>query len=230
MKQAVFLVVDYGIDGGGKESIRYASINEEDRDAWYEASENKAYQSKVDRVCDLDEVGKALWNRINGLERLAMQKGMVPLSAYPSTEDNPQLSKEEFEFAAYVVIAAAIDHIRSAWDARWFKHGGLSKFLKGRQQLPEPVRDHFFNFVINQLGWSLSILYAQTCNDGIGVAEALDIDGIGGYLRTWAEHRYAGSVGIHPSQDDPDVGEEDLPSAKKLAKTWCESLWKSMGI
>ena len=74
MKQAVFLICDYGCDGKAKESIIYASTNEDERDDFFSNDPNKAYYLKVDRVYNLDQIAQQAWNRLDGLEKLALER------------------------------------------------------------------------------------------------------------------------------------------------------------
>lgn len=74
MKQAVFLVCGYGCDGKGRESIIYASTYEDERDDFFSNDPNKAYYLKVDRVYDLDQIAQQTWKKLDGLERLALER------------------------------------------------------------------------------------------------------------------------------------------------------------
>lgn len=75
-KQAVFLIVDHGIDGRDKETIRFASLDEAERDRVHSESKNRAYLSTVDRVVDLDARRKTALEKLDGLDFLAL--GLTP--------------------------------------------------------------------------------------------------------------------------------------------------------
>lgn len=81
MKQALYLAVDHGIDGRERESIRFASLDEQERDNWIEQSPNKAWLTPVDRVSDLQAVALAAWKKLDGLERLALLQTDAPMWA-----------------------------------------------------------------------------------------------------------------------------------------------------
>lgn len=79
MKQAIFLVVDHGIDGRDKESIMFASLDEAERDAWYENSPNKNWYRCVDRVGDLQTIALEAWKKLDGLEKFALLRTDAPM-------------------------------------------------------------------------------------------------------------------------------------------------------
>lgn len=71
-KQAIFLACDYGIDGRAPRSIRFASLDEAERDAWIESSPNKAWLSPMDVVEDLEVAKEKALKKLDGLDRLAL--------------------------------------------------------------------------------------------------------------------------------------------------------------
>lgn len=72
MKQAVFLALDHGQDGRDRESIRFASTVEAERDQFIETSKVKQYLSKADRVIDLAEQHDKALKKLDGLDKLAL--------------------------------------------------------------------------------------------------------------------------------------------------------------
>ena len=72
MKQAIFLIVDHGIEGREPESIQFAFTDETERDQFYEKHPNKPYFSMVDRVVDLEAHRKEALGKLNGLDKLAL--------------------------------------------------------------------------------------------------------------------------------------------------------------
>ena len=78
-KQAIFLVTDSGGDGRARASIIYASTDEVERDDWHKNHENKNYYTCIDEVHDLDEVAKKAWKKLNGLEKLSLERTDCPI-------------------------------------------------------------------------------------------------------------------------------------------------------
>lgn len=74
MKKAIFLVNDYGVDGRGEKYCVFASECEKERDNWYNESVNKNFYSKEDVVADLDEVARNVWNKLDSLEKLSLER------------------------------------------------------------------------------------------------------------------------------------------------------------
>lgn len=72
MKEAIFLVVDTGIDGREPARVVFASRREDVRDMWFEESPRKNWYHKKDIVADLDEVAWKTWARLDGLEQFAL--------------------------------------------------------------------------------------------------------------------------------------------------------------
>ncbi len=79
MKQAIFLVTHNGCDGKARESIVFASVDEHEREAWFDASPNKNFYRKVDRVIDLEAAAKEARKKLNGLDVLALRHNSVEL-------------------------------------------------------------------------------------------------------------------------------------------------------
>jgi hypothetical protein len=79
MKQAIFLVTEYGYEGKGPKSIVYASTLESERDEYFESSPNKNFYSREDMVGDLDEIALKTWTKLNGLEKLSLERVDCPI-------------------------------------------------------------------------------------------------------------------------------------------------------
>lgn len=79
MKQAIFLVVANGFEVGGRDHIIYASTIESERDTVLANSKNQSRYSKTEIVADLDDVARQAWLRLNGLERLALERTDCPI-------------------------------------------------------------------------------------------------------------------------------------------------------
>jgi hypothetical protein len=77
MKQAVFLAVDHGVDGRDRESIRFASLDENARDKWIKESPNKAWLTPVDRVVDLAVVATDAWKKLDALQVMAIKNSTI---------------------------------------------------------------------------------------------------------------------------------------------------------
>lgn len=78
MKQAIFLIVDHGMEGRDKESIQYAFTDETERDQCYEKHPNKGYYTTVDRVVDLEAHRVEALRKLNGLDKLALNLQDTP--------------------------------------------------------------------------------------------------------------------------------------------------------
>ncbi len=74
MKSIVYIAFDNGVDGRGPESIRFASLVEAERDAFIANSPNKNWLTAGERIYQLTEVAQTAWKRLDGVERLALQK------------------------------------------------------------------------------------------------------------------------------------------------------------
>jgi|LakMenE01Jun11ns_1017448.scaffolds.fasta_scaffold9779936_4 hypothetical protein len=74
MKQAIFTVVDYGIDGRSYKIIVYASTDEGERDSFLDNSPHKNRFIKEDIVEDLDSIAIKVWDSLDGLEKLALER------------------------------------------------------------------------------------------------------------------------------------------------------------
>ncbi len=74
MKQAIFLVTEYGYEGKSPKSIVYASTLESERDEYFESSVNKNFYSREDMVGDLDEIALKTWAKLDGLEKLSLER------------------------------------------------------------------------------------------------------------------------------------------------------------
>lgn len=79
MKQIIFLVSDFGVDGRGGRSIRFATTDEAERDYFYNASPNKAYYSCEEAIFDLGAVALSVWTKLNAVEKLALLSTNAPM-------------------------------------------------------------------------------------------------------------------------------------------------------
>lgn len=89
-KQAIYLAYHNGQDGLEKERIVFASTIEQERDNFINANHSKYYKSK-DLVIDLEVEKKKAFNKLDGLELLAL--GMYvprPPQAMRGSVDIPQ--------------------------------------------------------------------------------------------------------------------------------------------
>ena len=75
MKQAIFLVINYGEEGRGPEDIVFASTNEVQRDTHFTnlGKGDQPYYKKEDRVYDLAKVREETLKQLNGLQRLSIE-------------------------------------------------------------------------------------------------------------------------------------------------------------
>lgn len=75
MKQAIFMVAYFGADGRGRRHISFATTDEQERDQWLkDKGKNARYYSPVEEVHDLDKVALIAWNKLTGLEKLALSR------------------------------------------------------------------------------------------------------------------------------------------------------------
>lgn len=79
MKQVIYLVVDNGIDGLGRDCIRYASTLESERDEFYFNSPNKNWYRVRDIVGDLDSIANKIWDKLDALEKLSLERVDCPI-------------------------------------------------------------------------------------------------------------------------------------------------------
>ena len=79
MKQAYFLAVDNGIDGREPDNIRFASLDEKERDDFIASSPNKAWLRPVDKVADLHDIALRVWAKLDALEQLSFLDTSAPM-------------------------------------------------------------------------------------------------------------------------------------------------------
>jgi len=72
MDKIVYLVTDHGMDGRDKESIIFASYNEQIASDWFEESPNKAWYTKTKRIVETEQDAKQALAKLDGLERLLL--------------------------------------------------------------------------------------------------------------------------------------------------------------
>lgn len=85
-KQILFLVTSHGEDGRGKECIEFASVNEQERNAWHNGHKNKNWNSKADRIIDINVQKSETLTLINPLQKLLLgisipSQGVIPPEA-----------------------------------------------------------------------------------------------------------------------------------------------------
>lgn len=73
MQQAIFTVIDNGIEGKDKDSIVFASTNEDERDKWYNNHPSKAWYRKDAFVGDVDKLIKKFINQLDGIGVMCME-------------------------------------------------------------------------------------------------------------------------------------------------------------
>lgn len=79
MKQIIFLVVDFGVDGRGSRSIRFATTDEAERDNFYNTSPNKGYYNCEDAIFDLGAVALSVWKKLDAVEKLSLLSTNAPM-------------------------------------------------------------------------------------------------------------------------------------------------------
>ena len=72
MKKIVFTVIDNGMDGRQKDSIRYASFDEEKRDKSFENNKHKCYFRKSEEIVDIEETEKTAKQKLNAIDKLVL--------------------------------------------------------------------------------------------------------------------------------------------------------------
>jgi hypothetical protein len=72
MKQAIFLIVDNGIDGRSSDNIVSAFTEEKERDDTFDRSPNHNFYTKKEIVADLEVVAENAYKKLDGLEKLAL--------------------------------------------------------------------------------------------------------------------------------------------------------------
>lgn len=80
MKQAIFLIIDNGEDGRGKSTIIHAFTDEIVRDDILENHPNKNYYRSEDRIVDLTVHRKLAIDKLDGLDKLALDIEDIPKS------------------------------------------------------------------------------------------------------------------------------------------------------
>jgi len=68
----VYIVTDRGVHGLVYERVIFASFDEQERNAWYDANPNRNYYSKSKRIVEIEkEINNAL-RKLDGIERLML--------------------------------------------------------------------------------------------------------------------------------------------------------------
>lgn len=73
MKVIVYIAFDNGVDGRSPEYIHFASLDEKQRDDFVAASKSKNWLSKGERIYQLEQYAKTIWQQLDGVARLALQ-------------------------------------------------------------------------------------------------------------------------------------------------------------
>lgn len=81
-KDIVYLIVSHGEDGRGHEVIRYASLDEIQRNRVWAQILHKGYYSKVERIVDLEEQYKKSVTSLDGLDRLVLDHGQRYINSF----------------------------------------------------------------------------------------------------------------------------------------------------
>lgn len=79
MKQIVYVAMCNTIDGMGKPSEVFASLNEVERDNFIKNSENKPWLFPEDKVVDLSKVAIATWEKLEPIEQLSLLMTSCPI-------------------------------------------------------------------------------------------------------------------------------------------------------
>jgi hypothetical protein len=122
---------------------------------------------------------------------------------------NPsKMTEDQIKFAAYVIIAGAINTIDANMD------GILEDRILSTNTQVENLKDT----VISQLGWGLSILAYKITGNGMGVSDAIgtqfgpdniDLDDV---IHKFTKHKL--------ENDDTEY-----PDTQELAKLWCDKVF-----
>lgn len=71
-KIIVFTVINSGIDGRERDVIVYANESESERDKWFNASKNKDWYRKSEKIIDVEKIRTNVIHKMNVIERLVM--------------------------------------------------------------------------------------------------------------------------------------------------------------
>jgi len=72
MKRICYLSTDHGIDGSEKESVVFASFDEQVRDKHIENDKAKAWRTKKEIIIDTDKAIKQALNKLTPIDRLVL--------------------------------------------------------------------------------------------------------------------------------------------------------------
>ena len=72
MKQIVYIATDHGIEGKEKESIVYASFDEDQLKALHKTDKSKAWRTLTERIVDVEQAKKQALSKLNGIDRLVL--------------------------------------------------------------------------------------------------------------------------------------------------------------
>lgn len=72
VKRIIFMAVDNGIDGMEKDSILYASFDEDVLDSLIKADKSKAWRTKKEKIIDVEQATKKALAKLDGVDRLLL--------------------------------------------------------------------------------------------------------------------------------------------------------------
>lgn len=142
----------------------------------------------------------------------------------------PAFTEEQVLFTVTVYITATVDTLCDIIPSlrlnpdRTFESSDRDAWAKAITELNNAGGPNFEQ-AIDQLGWALSIFYAQLSGDSLGVCDALSIAGLRVQLREWAQRRLAGEIGMVRHNKHSKLFTDELPNITALAKEWTETVW-----
>jgi hypothetical protein len=68
----IYLITDNGVDGRAQTSVIFASYDEQERDATYDISRNKAWYNKAKRIVEVERETKQALAKLDGVGRLLL--------------------------------------------------------------------------------------------------------------------------------------------------------------
>lgn len=74
MKEIIYLAMCNTIDGRGKPSEAFASLDESTRDDFIKNSKNKPWLFPEEKIIDLDELAKNIWDSLQPSGQLALAR------------------------------------------------------------------------------------------------------------------------------------------------------------
>lgn len=71
-KQIAYMAVDNGIDGTSKDSILYASFDEDELKRLHQKDKSKNYRTLKEQIVDVEVAKKQALAKLNGIDRLVL--------------------------------------------------------------------------------------------------------------------------------------------------------------